>query len=471
MRILNIDIKNYRQYKFLSLDFPESTSNDIHIIIAQNGVGKTNLLNAITWCLYSKEPHLGDEDQERGLPRLNLAAAEEACIEGKSTETVEVEIRAQDEEQYITYKRSLPYILSGSELFEETAKEKFKVTVATTAGDPKVYEGEEANNYVNKYMPEKVREYFYFDGEQLNNYFISTRKGKVREAIFDISQVDIVHRIYDRIGEVIKDKQKEAGAKTPDIKKITDELNDVETKLQSISKKIEDLEEQIAKSERIIKENTEYLQGEDNLPELERQYQELKAKKEIISKKKKYFNDSMYTFIREMKVALTFYEVAKRTLAIITKKEDEKAFPPNIDKNMLKKALNEHICMVCNQPLSAQGEEFIKKMIETFQISSETSNLLTGIRSELERIVNNTLKYPEKRKSMKDRYKELEDQYSENDIELNTVDKRINRISDKEEIRLKHNEREDHEKLKKQNTEKLGVAKDQLSKLEDKKKN
>ena len=60
MRITNIDITNYRQYKSLSFAFPSSNDSDIHIIVAQNGIGKTNLLNAITWCLYGKEPHLGD---------------------------------------------------------------------------------------------------------------------------------------------------------------------------------------------------------------------------------------------------------------------------------------------------------------------------------------------------------------------------------------------------------------------------
>ncbi len=469
MRILNIDIRNYRQYQSLSFKFPESTSSDIHIIIAQNGVGKTNLLNAITWCLYSKEPHLGDEDKNRGLPKLNLAAIEEARVEGKDSEMVEVEIRAQDGDQYLTYKRSIPFRLNGSEPFEETAKEKFTVTTATAAGDPKVHEGEEANNYVDKYMPEKVREYFYFDGEQLNNYFISARKGKVRDAIFNISQVDVVHRIYDRIGEIIKDKQKEAGAKTPNIKKITDELTDIETQLQSINKKIEDLDDQIAKSERIIKENTEYLQGDDNLPELEKQYQELKAKQTNLISVKKELMDSMYTFVREMNVTLTFYEVAKKSLAIITKKEDEKALPPNIDKDMLQKALEEHTCTVCNQPLSVHGEEFVKKLIESFQVSSKTSNLLMGIRSELERIVKSALDYPEEKKRMIDRYKNLEEQLSEVGINLDNVDKRINRISNKEEVRLKHNEREDHEELKIQNTEKLGVAKDQLTKAESKK--
>lgn len=219
MRILNIDIKNYRQYQSLSFVFPESKSNDIHIIVAQNGVGKTNLLNAITWCLYGKEPHLGDDIQGHCLPKLNLSAIEEARSAGKETEYVEVEIRAQDGDEYITYKRSLPVRITA-EIFNETAKEKFTVTVATAAGDPRVYEDrEETKHLVDKYVPEKIREYFYFDGEQLNNYFISPRKANVRDAIFSISQVDIVSRIDKRLEDIIKDKQRDAASKTPDTKK------------------------------------------------------------------------------------------------------------------------------------------------------------------------------------------------------------------------------------------------------------
>lgn len=469
MRILNIDIRNYRQYQSLSFKFPESNSSDIHIIIAQNGVGKTNLLNAITWCMYGKEPHLGDDDENRGLPKLNLAAIKNARMAGENIETVEVEIRTQDEDQYLTYKRSLPFRLNGAEPFEETAREKFSVTVATAAGDPKVYEYDEAKKYVDKYMPEKVREYFFFDGEQLNNYFISTRKGKVRDAIFDISQVDIVHRIYDRINETIKLKQKEAGSKTPNIQKINDEIAYVETQLLTTENKIKDLDDQIAKSELIIKENTEYLQGEDNLPELEKEYQELKERQTNLYNDKKNLMDSMYTFVKDMKVTLTFYEVAKKALNIINKKKEEKALPPNIDKDLLKKAIDLHKCTVCDQPLSDHGKDFVEKLIESFQVSSQTSNLLMSIQSELERIVKAAETYQEDKKSMKGKYNSIEEQLSEIGIKLDDVDRRINRVSNKEEVRLKHTEREEHEELKKQNTEKLGVAKDSFKKYKEEK--
>ena len=62
MRIESIEISNFRQYQKLQLKFCKLPGHgDLHIILAKNGVGKTNVLNAITWCLYNSEMHLGDK--------------------------------------------------------------------------------------------------------------------------------------------------------------------------------------------------------------------------------------------------------------------------------------------------------------------------------------------------------------------------------------------------------------------------
>lgn len=61
MRFNSIILKNYRQYRDVTLAFPKIKKTDLHMIVASNGVGKTNLMNAINWCLYGDEPHLGDD--------------------------------------------------------------------------------------------------------------------------------------------------------------------------------------------------------------------------------------------------------------------------------------------------------------------------------------------------------------------------------------------------------------------------
>ena len=54
MRIERVSIKNFRQYKNVVFEFDKKGQCDLHIILGNNGIGKTNLLNAISWCLYGK---------------------------------------------------------------------------------------------------------------------------------------------------------------------------------------------------------------------------------------------------------------------------------------------------------------------------------------------------------------------------------------------------------------------------------
>lgn len=58
MRIKKIILNNYRQFKNIEINFNKNSENDLYIIIGKNGTGKTNILNALNWCLYNDEPHL-----------------------------------------------------------------------------------------------------------------------------------------------------------------------------------------------------------------------------------------------------------------------------------------------------------------------------------------------------------------------------------------------------------------------------
>ena len=69
MRIEEIQFENFRKYVDTGIKFKKDLEKDIHVVIAENGAGKTTFLNAMTWCLYNQEPKIKDKD--RGLPTLN----------------------------------------------------------------------------------------------------------------------------------------------------------------------------------------------------------------------------------------------------------------------------------------------------------------------------------------------------------------------------------------------------------------
>lgn len=108
MRINYIKLKNYRQYRDEKIVFtqPEGSRN-FTIIQGATGVGKTNILNALTWCLYGREKHLREE-KYKGLPVLNTIVLDELNL-GESCE-VEVEIKMLDEEDNkMIFRRTLAF--------------------------------------------------------------------------------------------------------------------------------------------------------------------------------------------------------------------------------------------------------------------------------------------------------------------------------------------------------------------------
>ncbi len=457
MRFNSIEIQNFRQYKNLRFEFEKNSEFDLHVIVGQNGMGKTNILNAITWCLYGVEPHLGDAS--RSLPKLNLEVKEEAVQYGEENRTVLVRIFAEDDGQMIIYQRKLPV----NALTDFEYKEEFTVTVTQATGDAKTFEKDEANAYVSKYMPEKIRQYFYFDGEQLHNYFISEQSSRIKESIHAISQVDMLTRISERLGKVINKKQTEAGSKAPDINKINKEIIEVRKQIENNKKDIQELEEQIAASEKVILDNTEYLRGQDNLPELEDKFQKLKSRLQTLEQNKEDINNDIFAFIKEFKIVLSFYPYAKATLAIIFEKEVSNSLPPNIDKKLLIEMLTKHRCLVCDRDLEAGDEKRIRTLLEKIQVSSETSHLLLNIKSELERIVNKAKEYVGSKEKLLLKKKLNETDLQETESELQKIDNEISRFTDKKQVIEWHSERTSHEKLLKINMQKLGVAKKQLT--------
>lgn len=457
MRLTAIEIKNFRQYQSLFFQFPKNTDYDLHIIVADNGVGKTNILNSITWCLYGEEPHLGNES--KSLPRLNLKSKNEAIQRGESSVVVSVKIFAEDAGDIIIYSRKMN--VKAETDFE--SKSELTVTM-NSSGDAKIYTGDDADAYIEKYMPKKIRQYFYFDGEQLDSYFISDESSKIKETIHAISQVDVVTRVKDRLGKVIISKQNEAGKKAPDIKVYNDTLAKISEEISEIKINIQELERQISISEAVIKTNTERLSGQENLPELEAKYQKLQSQKDALEKQKIECVQVIFSFIREMKIVLSFYKSARVTLDIIDEKESQNALPPNIDRKLLRQILDngDGLCLICDQPLSYHARDHIEEILEKIQVSSETSNLLMFIRSELERIVMAAENYPIRKSEVLRKYKDICESLEQCEQDLQSVDNDISKFEDKQQVIFWHNERETHKQLLETNKKNKAVAEYQL---------
>ena len=196
MRIEYIKLKNYRQLVNAKIDFPDIYDNDIHVVIGSNGTGKTTLLNAINWCLYGDEPHIFSE--EEGLPLINTKTLEE---NNDSEVSVEIKVNIDNNESYI-YSRKTDYN-------DVTNKQYFEI-YQQTDGHSRIIAQKENDTYVNKFVNEKIKEFYFFDGEKLDDYFKKDNMGKIRNNVLKVSNIEKLIKMEDHLKNKIKEYNKKS---------------------------------------------------------------------------------------------------------------------------------------------------------------------------------------------------------------------------------------------------------------------
>lgn len=452
MRIESVEIKNFRQYRDVTFDFSKKGKHDVHIILGSNGIGKTNLLNAISWCLYEKEPHLGNEAIAR--KRINAAEVEQAIQENrnKCKTQVTVKLMVEDESKCIIFERGQEFKINNTgdpeNIFEFMSD--LNVTVMSPEGS-NILDDEEIENIKKQYIPEDISEYFFFDGEQLDKYFISNQGEKIRDAIYNISQVNLLHSMQERLQHVINEFRNDAAKKNVGVNELNQKVKDAEAKKEELKNRIAECNQQIAKAEGEIITCNEFLAGKDGVPEKEKEYQKLSILIENKEVELKTHSDEFKQFLREYKVLFALYPKLKYTLDLVNSKEEQGQLPPNIDKQFLEKMLKYHKCYICGRDLSDDEEKEVKSLLDQLNLSTSVSHLLVKIKSPLEDTIAKCKKYPEERERLITREAQLKKEKTQLIDRFDKLDSFLKNYQDKDKIREMHEKRSKYDEQKKKN--------------------
>jgi len=466
MRFEKIVLKNYRQFRDVEITFDKKSSNDLHIFVGVMGTGKTNLLNAICWCLYGDEPYLSKDSQQ--LPRVNLKAVEDAKLGENIQVCVEVWIETEERNKYIYRRRE------NFRIYEENGKpaphsqtESFEVEYIDEEGNMKIFGDvkEELQSYVERFLPKSIREFFFFDGERLDRYFKEATAENVRHAIFKISQLDILDRVSERIDKILSEIRREAGKINPRIEETREKLEQKENALKEIIRMIGECKEQIKRAKTKIEELREEIARLPDVDALEDERTRLKSKyKEKISFLNEKIKEKRSLLIDYSKTILLWPAIEK-TLKIIEDKRKNKEIPPRINKDMLEEILKEQICVICGRPLDEESKHHVTELIKEVKITSETVQ-------ELYRMEEFFSQVKEQIKAFEDRIRKLTEEIRQYERDLEEINKKISEI-DKELLgRDQQRTRELHEKLSyweeiyETNEQRLGMLNSQAKNLE-----
>lgn len=471
MRFESIKIHNYRQYRDLTFDFSLNGANDIHLVIATNGTGKTNLLNAINWCLYGDEPHAsgaaveGEEKADK-LPLANIQSLSECRNNKDAVCMVSVVIEATDAGSKYTFTRTAN-ISVGTEL--QAGKDKFEIGITAADGITKFCDGDAANEIICEKMPRKIREYFFFDGEQLLNYFgiTGTNVSHLRDSIYEIAQVNIIDKsVIENLDSFIKKFQKQIKELSPNTNSIADEIDTIQKNIDSKEKEINTLTEQIAMAEEEIDKCNQLIKNTDTVVEDNKRFEgnkaEIKDKEaELITIKK-----DLAKFIRQYLVKIMLRDVNSRTNEYIEMRQNDNDVSPVADIDILKKSIQTHKCAVCGENLAQATEHHFQELIQKYD-SNISLQRLVEIKNDVRRGLD-VSEYESAKKALFDRLNKASEKIRKLQEENEVLFKRISTVTGIEEIEAATHQREDNEKLRDSNREKIGKYKEQLESMRKK---
>lgn len=235
--ILNkVRIQNYRQFRDVEIDFAHNDDKNITMILGGNGTGKTNLLNAISWCLYGREIH---DSRDSSLSICNKKTENLALI-GDEIE-VRVELEFLDGEDILSFNRVLGFFKKKDGLIRKHSLDKFEMKIK----EGNVIISNDPYYTIESKIPKEIENYFLFDETHLNEHFNPFKLKSLRIAIFSLTQINLVENVNFNIQKVKTNYINQQKKISPKLGLVNEKINELENHIRMSNKKLDDVNKDI----------------------------------------------------------------------------------------------------------------------------------------------------------------------------------------------------------------------------------
>lgn len=419
MRIESIEIQNFRQFRNLVFKFPNvAGQNDLHIIYAKNGVGKTNVLNAITWCLYDTEMHLGDKYTASAM--LNNQVIQElrqhlpASGSAIGNATVRILFSSDDSTEKIQFQRVGKFNVTN-EAVVAVGNSDFTIMHFADNEWNSIDTEEETLSIVKKTVPEEIHEYIFFDGEHLENYFKAGQFENIKNGIEELTQAKIIEKAEISFNKYLQDvlNPQIANSSFKDVAEAQKELDKIQEAIDASIDVINDLTTQIHHCDDAISTLDNTISGHVHVSEKTSRLKEVDTLIEELKSSIQQKKAEMMVFAREYTQYFALYPAIKDLYKYIQEQDKHGKLPPRIDKFLLDSIEKHKHCCVCDQDLGEHSFNFIQELRKELEVSSETSALLNKSVVVLRQYLTKLSQYKSKRDQLVEDEKKLRNKYNE----------------------------------------------------------
>ncbi|MFH1289843.1 MAG: AAA family ATPase, partial [Nanoarchaeota archaeon] len=422
--ISSIELTNFRQYRGeQTINFAYDKKKNVAIIIGKNGAGKSNLLNALTWCFYGIETHTGYEDNEK-MPLISTG--ELSNLQPNQKTSAEVRIYLDTDNGSWTIKRTIEggkhdngniYVDPDSTL-----------TVAhPVGGQDKVETGKDTEVLINNILPNDLKQFFFMDGERLKEFFNKDTTQTIGDSIEKVSQLDLMYNAAEHLEAHEKDLRKSVKQSTPKLDEINGEIQHLQGRLDKLKEIINKNKDNIKKNNQEFKEVKDFLKncGIEHVEQLENERQSLEQSIKLLESRRHSRVVERNRYLVKMAPFIYLKKPIDKTLGILLKNIEKGDLPPKIKETLVLELIDKGKC-ICGTKIEGETKKILEEYSKTLGLSEIGEISIVG-KTKYKDVQEDLKEFPQK---MDDYHEEIQS-YED---ELETKRRRLQQITDELKI-------------------------------------
>ncbi len=332
MWVERIELNDFRCfYGTREIEFSTDRSKNVTLIHAENGVGKTTILNAMLWCFYG----MTTPKFERREDLLN----HDAASAGRNAAYVEVCFEHNE-----THYRARRY--AGS-------SDRFAVMRLDRGHSEQL---PNPDTFINTVIPKSMASHFLFDGEHAEVFLGEEKRHEIRSAVQDIlgcSLVKTAIRDLEEVGGQYRKQMPKRGGSTADA--LNEQIERLSEKIVRSNGSAERLKDELDVIRQQIADIDEQLRNSAAAKELQARREDTEKALERARAREKSAKDDTVKWLGDNARFLVSTKLTAQTFDHLESQETKGRIPSPYNEEFVKDLLEIEKC-ICGAPLHPGSE-------------------------------------------------------------------------------------------------------------------
>lgn len=349
MILEKVVIENFRQYfGRQEIVFATGTKKNVTVVHAENGFGKTALLNALLWGFYGFSGLT--EDFELPEKIINEWVVENALDPNKAEAVVKIFFK-HGRESY-TLKRSLTLAQQNDD------PKKTAMALEITLADGQTINEARPQLKLQSILPDGISPFLFFNGERIDQLSRATNSSKVTEAIHQMLGLKLLETtISDLKGKVTDSFSSELKQYADeDTKKLIEDAGEVAENIKHNEERVNTLHAEIEAGERLAKDFRQKLQDNVKTKDLQKRREELQNIHTQLNQELDDNTKEAEKLISEKAFVIFTNELVETGKTILGKLRSEGKVPAGVSKDYIENLLQNKVC-ICGTGLKNGSKE------------------------------------------------------------------------------------------------------------------